>query len=179
MLIGSAIYGPYPEDQAFAVDPSGQLSAKSVIITQRDTVTTALTLKRAGVSYTNNLLSARTESDTEMSSIGSDGKFHSNEGFAANGGAFTLSAFLGTPDLRLLRESAKKLELDDNAGGAADLHITGNLLADTIVRPGSGATGSRPTVAAGNVGSMWFDTTLGKPIWWTGSGWVDATGTAV
>jgi hypothetical protein len=26
---------------------------------------------------------------------------------------------------------------------------------------------------------MYFDTTLaaaGKPIWWTGSGWVDATG---
>lgn len=28
-------------------------------------------------------------------------------------------------------------------------------------------------------GTMMFDTTLGKPIWWTGTGWVDATGTKV
>ena len=28
-------------------------------------------------------------------------------------------------------------------------------------------------------GQPYFDTTLGKPIWWSGSTWVDATGTAV
>lgn len=41
-----------------------------------------------------------------------------------------------------------------------------------------GATGSRPT-SLNKVGTCYFDTTLGKPIWWTGSGWVDATGTSV
>lgn len=28
-----------------------------------------------------------------------------------------------------------------------------------------------------NVGYMGFDTTLGKPVWWNGTNWVDATGT--
>jgi len=39
------------------------------------------------------------------------------------------------------------------------------------------STGSRPT--AGLVGAHYFDTTLGKPIWWNGSSWRDATGAAV
>ena len=38
------------------------------------------------------------------------------------------------------------------------------------------ATGSRPT---GTTGGMVFDTTLGKPIWYDGTNWVDATGTTV
>ena len=29
------------------------------------------------------------------------------------------------------------------------------------------------------IGFMYFDTTNNKPIWWTGTGWVDATGSAV
>jgi len=42
----------------------------------------------------------------------------------------------------------------------------------------SGNTASRPT--RGAPGLMFFDTTLGKPIWRNaaGSGWVDATGAA-
>ena len=43
----------------------------------------------------------------------------------------------------------------------------------------SGATGSRPAgLAAGDVGRTYFDTTIGLPIWWNGSGWIDAAGTA-
>lgn len=38
-------------------------------------------------------------------------------------------------------------------------------------------TGSRPS--SPSVGQMYFDTTLGKPIWHNGANWVDATGTAV
>ena len=46
---------------------------------------------------------------------------------------------------------------------------------------GRGATGSRPTASTHGVGAVWFDTTLNKPIWVNaaGTGWVDATGTAV
>lgn len=29
------------------------------------------------------------------------------------------------------------------------------------------------------VGTMYFDMTLGKPVWWTGSHWKDATGSMV
>lgn len=39
----------------------------------------------------------------------------------------------------------------------------------------SGDTASRPAAPA--TGWMYFDTTLGQPIWYDGSGWVDATGT--
>lgn len=40
----------------------------------------------------------------------------------------------------------------------------------------SGATGARPTFAV-TTGQMFFDSTLGKPVWWDGAAWVDATGT--
>jgi hypothetical protein len=41
----------------------------------------------------------------------------------------------------------------------------------------SGASGGRPVVT--NVGSFYFDTTLGKPIWWNGSVWKDSSGSTV
>lgn len=42
----------------------------------------------------------------------------------------------------------------------------------------SGSTAERLT-APGSTGTVYFDTTLGHPIWWTGSSWVDASGTGV
>lgn len=39
----------------------------------------------------------------------------------------------------------------------------------------SGTTANRPTTQLW-VGRMYFDTTLGKPVWYEGPGWVDATG---
>ena len=41
----------------------------------------------------------------------------------------------------------------------------------------TGNTESRPT--GKTAGYMYFDTTLNKPIWYTGTSWVDATGTAI
>lgn len=38
----------------------------------------------------------------------------------------------------------------------------------------SGPTTGRPT--ASFVGQPYFDTTLGFPVWWNGSHWVNATG---
>lgn len=40
-----------------------------------------------------------------------------------------------------------------------------------------GDTDNRPTNI--NQGYCYYDTTLQKPIWWTGSKWVDATGADV
>lgn len=43
-------------------------------------------------------------------------------------------------------------------------------------------TANRPTLRAQDIGVMYMDTTLaagGKPIWWNGAAWVDATGTVV
>jgi len=45
----------------------------------------------------------------------------------------------------------------------------------------NGASSARPTASV--VGQMYLDTTLasgrGKPVWWNGTGFVDATGTYV
>lgn len=51
-----------------------------------------------------------------------------------------------------------------------------------FVRPQSfdhpdGTTAARPTTVS--TGYMYFDTTLGKPIWHNGTNWVDATGSVV
>ena len=47
-----------------------------------------------------------------------------------------------------------------------------------ILIPASGITSDRPTDRV-RVGTTYFDTTLGIPIWWNGSDWIDATGTVV
>jgi len=46
------------------------------------------------------------------------------------------------------------------------------------VVPASGATNQRPTAKL-QVGQQFFDTTLNLPIWWTGTKWINASGTAV
>lgn len=38
---------------------------------------------------------------------------------------------------------------------------------------------NKPTLLPANKGASYFDNTLGKAIWWDGTKWVDATGTAV
>lgn len=43
---------------------------------------------------------------------------------------------------------------------------------------GSGTTSERPTNGL-EIGSYYFDTTLGYMIWYNGSGWVDAAGSSV
>lgn len=43
----------------------------------------------------------------------------------------------------------------------------------------SGTTAARPSASVAGVGYQYFDTTLSRPIWSTGTGWVDAGGIAV
>jgi hypothetical protein len=56
-------------------------------------------------------------------------------------------------------------------------HRWRNGIFNGVVRTGLGSSSNRPT----NVepASFWFDASLGKPIWWTGSIWVDASGNQV
>lgn len=42
---------------------------------------------------------------------------------------------------------------------------------------GSGTTSQRPTSGL-FIGGYYFDTTLGWPVWWNGTTWVNATGAA-
>jgi hypothetical protein len=48
----------------------------------------------------------------------------------------------------------------------------------TLSTPSAGTTALRPSTGL-LVGQFYFDTSLGIPIWWNGSNWVDATGTVV
>jgi hypothetical protein len=50
--------------------------------------------------------------------------------------------------------------------------------ADGVISGGASTTAARPTGTL-RAGAQWFDSTLGKPIWWNGTGWVDATGATV
>ena len=60
---------------------------------------------------------------------------------------------------------------------ALTLDATQGVTAANQVATGGGATGSRP--ASPITYGMWFDTTLGKPIWYDGTNWIDATGATV
>lgn len=44
--------------------------------------------------------------------------------------------------------------------------------------PANGTTANRPALNL-QVGQFYFDTTLGYPIWYDGTNWVDSTGTVV
>jgi hypothetical protein len=65
-------------------------------------------------------------------------------------------------------------------GGTYTDNGTGTLMVDQntgAIALGRYATASRPTAPV--AGAQIYDTTLGKPIWWNGSAWRDAAGTAV
>lgn len=51
-----------------------------------------------------------------------------------------------------------------------------------VIVPDSGTTANRPAntiLIKLQVGQVYFDTTLGIPIWWDGTDWVNASGTVV
>jgi hypothetical protein len=47
-----------------------------------------------------------------------------------------------------------------------------------ISTPQNGTTANRPTQSL-QIGQFYFDTTLGYPIWYDGTDWVDSSGTVV
>jgi hypothetical protein len=55
--------------------------------------------------------------------------------------------------------------------------VTNNPIDDTTPEPTMGPTSARPLFPA--VTQMYFDTTLDEPIWWNGSGWINAMGASV
>lgn len=55
--------------------------------------------------------------------------------------------------------------------------VSGNTGWFILAAPSAGTTAQRPTGVV--VGYPYYDTTLGKPIWFKSPGWVDATGAAV
>jgi len=71
---------------------------------------------------------------------------------------------------------------DSSAGyaAAAALYSVGfQVSAGRILRSGFAATGARPSATTAGAAAMFYDSTLGKPIWSNGTVWKDATGTTV
>jgi hypothetical protein len=55
-------------------------------------------------------------------------------------------------------------------------------ITQALTIPDSGITADRPistTLVKLQIGQMYFDTTLGLPIWWDGTDWINAAGTVV
>ena len=68
----------------------------------------------------------------------------------------------------------------DDQGYTTQLQQAYQRIANALNNPDNGTTALRPTADL-TVGQFYFDTTLGKPIWWKSiaAGWVDATGASV
>lgn len=49
---------------------------------------------------------------------------------------------------------------------------------NAIAIPQYGTTADRPAIGL-QIGQQYFDTTLGYPVWYDGTDWVDASGTVV
>lgn len=52
-----------------------------------------------------------------------------------------------------------------------------NNVVEHVIKDRSGASSNRPEPKF--IGERYFDTTLNKPLWWSGTDWVDANGTTV
>lgn len=88
----------------------------------------------------------------------------------------------GTVTIKLGKVYAENFTSDNPVGdnGVATLTIENMDVRQAPVQ--KGATGSRPVLNAADIGFLYLDTTLdadGKPIWWNGTAWVDATGATV
>lgn len=46
-----------------------------------------------------------------------------------------------------------------------------------VMQTATGTTAERPS--SPHIGMMYFDSTLGAPIWWNGAAWVDYSGTPI
>ena len=85
-------------------------------------------------------------------------------------GGSSLDHFVYKGYVKIVNEAVISTELSDHYPIVATLTTTD-------AKEISGTTSSRPTNV--NTGFQYFDTTLGKPIYYNGTNWVDATGTTV
>lgn len=62
--------------------------------------------------------------------------------------------------------------------GDSPLDVTRRTTVNDIRLTSRGTTAERPTGLGSDHSFTYFDTTLGKPVFWDGDSWVDATGAA-
>lgn len=83
-----------------------------------------------------------------------------------------------TYDSVIVTEGYKQDSIDDITWG---IDSSWDTLWNTnnYVKNSSGTSENRPSLSAKDIGFIYFDTTLDKPIYWNGSKWVDSTGAGV
>lgn len=96
----------------------------------------------------------------------------SGDATLASGGGLTLATVNG--NVGTFGDATHVAQVTLNAKGLTT--AAANVLI-TIPTPLSGNTAGRPVTHP--TGTIYFDTTLGIPVWWDGAQWVDATGTPV
>lgn len=90
----------------------------------------------------------------------------------------------GTPSIPappnlLIAPADYSQQYQDQLNNALRLYFTLlNNFSQTLATPDFGTTTQRPK-AKQLIGQQFFDTTLGIPIWWAGTKWVNASGTSV
>lgn len=103
---------------------------------------------------------------------------------AGGGGQIQLMAdsMMGAIGISLTDSNGMSQIIRDSTSGNGTLVVPDTSYSPQIIATREyvqqqGDTMSRPVAPV--VAEQYFDTTLGKPIWYNGSGWVDATGTVV
>lgn len=89
-----------------------------------------------------------------------------------------------TDTIRLALSSSGELTVAGlNAAGISTSHIDGIDGFPISLTTGASipavTTANRPMLQSHEKGVMVLDTTLGKPIWWNGTNWIDSSGTIV
>lgn len=125
----------------FSVDINGNVTAKSVVIDQKDTTTTALVVKSAGPTYSANLSEWKDSAGVIRTVVGSTGKLFSILEMGArqfldtfNRVAFDPTIYglifgsgTATQDVNLYRYAADILATDDDFIVGGDLTVSGDL----------------------------------------------------
>lgn len=97
----------------------------------------------------------------------------------SHGGLIFGTDFTTAPDVHLFGGANGYLKVNRTQADVTQTTDTGYVLQECV----SGVTANRPTSRLSNnwecIGFRYFDTTLGKPVFWSGTGWVDATGASV
>lgn len=99
-----------------------------------------------------------------------------------NGATPPVAGFYGVGPFLLFAAGSTTVgfEADNSTDiGSATNYRPRYVRAGTAIQTAAVARGARPSAATARAGAMVFDTTLGKPIWSTGSRWVDANGLTV
>lgn len=85
-------------------------------------------------------------------------------------------ALIGSPGTSAVDDQASNGRLTTVSSGWRNFFVAVFNICNALTM--SGTTANRPTVGLWT-GRTFFDTTLGRPIWYKTAGWVDATGAAV